>query len=71
MNAVIIYILNENRIQSFQKQKDRKVKQVLSGDWYRRVGEDIRKGYRKVNMKMGNRDLLKYSNNGGREDKGE
>jgi hypothetical protein len=44
--------------------KDKKVNQVLSGGWYQWEGEDIRKGYRRVNImnsyiKMEKKDLLK------------
>jgi hypothetical protein len=30
--------------------QNHKVKQVLSGGWYQWEGEDIRKGYRRVNI---------------------
>jgi hypothetical protein len=30
--------------------ENRKIKQFLSGGWYQWEGEEIRKGYRRVNM---------------------
>jgi hypothetical protein len=34
----------------FKKMGNRKVKHVLSGGWYEWEGEDIRKGFRRVNV---------------------
>jgi hypothetical protein len=34
----------------FKNRQKRMVKQILSGDWYQWEGEDIRKGWRRVNM---------------------
>jgi sensor histidine kinase YesM len=56
----------------FSKTENRIIKQVLSWSWHWWEEEDIRKGYRRVNVvKWKNETYWNYFRNGGVGDKGE